>query len=230
MGGWGPGWEQFHWRTGTSSRHLIRAGVTQPQRSARVCSRVAVGIPANSPALQSLPAGGGGMWCLHPPGSSRHRHPKTPGLRKGSVGGGNHGMLAPSLSSPAGCRAVPCHAVLHQPCLAVPAGHRDAALMPLGSPKQTQPLADGIPQLSKHPSGLSPISGCSSTGPGCCGGCSLARLWPWPGCNRSAGRCECLCRERGASAGGSLEKSSVLGTWAPAPRKTAAFWRHFPSS
>lgn len=53
-------------------------------------------------------------------------------------------------------RAMPC-----QPCLVLPAGHRDAVLLAPGSPRQTQLQADGTPQLSKLPSGLSPVLGCS---------------------------------------------------------------------
>lgn len=46
-----------------------------------------------------------------------------------------------------------------------------------------------------------------------------------PCCNRSAGSVDAFA----VSAGGSLEKSSVLGTWLLLPRKTAVFQRRFPS-
>lgn len=111
MGGWGPGWEQFHWRTGTSSRHLIRAGVTQPQRSARVCSRVAVGIPANSPALQSLPAGGGNV-VPAPPGLQPAPPPQNPWAQEGQCWGGQSWDAGTQLELTGWvpCRAVPCRA------------------------------------------------------------------------------------------------------------------------
>lgn len=96
-------------------------------------------------------------------------------------GVGSYGVLAPSASSLLQgwvlCPAVPC-----QPRLAVPAGHGDTVLVAGVSPGRHAPSGTPSPAL----------------------GSPLPRLpllaAAVPGCNRSSGRCRCLCREPGEAA------------------------------
>lgn len=178
---------------------LPGAGVTQRRRSARVCSRVTIGIPQTA----------------RPHGAAL-RGVAEPRLPTGGDGAsGVQGSGAELLG------AVPCRC---QRGTAAPCPVRAAPV----SPRQTAPC-QWHPQPCWDPTpGLSSIFGVNPTGLG------LSDPTPatatGPGCNQSPGSSECLCCERGASAGGSLEKSSVLGTWVRVPKKTAVFRRRFPNS
>lgn len=127
-----------------------------------------------APLDAGLPTGKGSV-VPAPPGSGWHRHTKTPGLRKGS-GAGDHGMPAPSLSSlagcRAGCRAMPCCAMLALPGSASGAPGRCAR-----GTGVTQ--ADTSPSRWHHPTqqtplGAQPHFGVLPTDLGCPGRRSLA--------------------------------------------------------
>lgn len=158
--------------------------------------------PANSPAPRSRFTWGGRAPAAHGWGRSQ----RGAGLGAELLG------------------AMPCRAVV------VPAGYRGAVpcASSSGVTQADSPVPLAPPALPGPHTRAQLRFGVNPTGLGLSGPASAAATGP--GCNQSPGSSECLCCERGASAGGSLEKSSVLGTRVPVPKKTAVFRRRFPNS
>lgn len=114
--------------------------------------------PGKQPGPTVPTGGGGGMWCLHPPGSGQHRHSKTPGLRKGRVGGGQSWDPGTQLELTGWvpCRAMPCYASPAWQC------QRDTGTLRLchwGHPGRRNPKLMASPSSANTPWGSAPFRG-----------------------------------------------------------------------